>query len=386
MKKRNVGVYLLAIILCFSAIGGFTVAMTEVGPNDIIEELKLFSKALGAIMEGYVKDVNAREMLYEAVKGMLASLDPYCQFIGKENYSLLKIDMSGEYSGIGAALELVDEVISIKEIQVGSPAEKAGLQIHDKIFKIDGDPTKGKTIADVASLLRGDVATPVTLTVWREVMKKMFDITVIREKVEIKAVNDIRTVGKAAGYFRIDNFQENTPDQLDKAIKSLTEKGAKAFIIDLRNNEGGLMSVAIQVAERFLSKDTPIVSVDSKIDVQKQKHVSSGEKKLGDFPLILLVNERSASASEIFSAAIQDNRKGTIVGKKTFGKASVQSVIPLDEQTAMKLTTARYLSPSGRVIDGVGIEPDVVVEYQTAGSKSSDEQIEKALELFKEYL
>lgn len=387
--KRNLGILIIILtLLTFSFYfqTGSNLAQANVVTPDYIEELKLFSRAIGAILEGYVIDLRPRQLLYSAVKGMLTGLDPYSQFIEEDNYSLLKIDMSGEYSGIGAVLEMVGEVVAIKEIQPDSAAHEAGLLVGDQFLKIDGASVKGKTIPDVAALLRGEEKTPVTVTVWREAVKKEMVITVIRKKIEILAINDVRLIGKAIGYLRIDNFQEHTAEQLQKAIVSLEKEGMKALIVDLRDNQGGLMTAAISCAELFLPGGSGIISVASKIDVQRQKHVAPDNKKITDTQLIVLVNERSASASEIFSASIQDNKRGKIVGVKTFGKASIQSVIPLDETTAFKLTTAQYVTPSGRLIDGAGVEPDFVVVNGAAGSENQEAQVEKALELFKEYM
>ncbi len=353
-------------------------------PKDTLEELKLFSKAMTVIQQGYVLEVKPREMLYQAVKGMLSSLDRYCEFFEPEKYKLVEMHIKGEYAGIGAILQVVDDYPAIRLIQPGSAAEKAGLQIQDKILKIDGALMLKKPIPDVATLLRGDADTNVTLHIWRESVKQEMDVVVKREKIEIQSVSDVRMVGKSLGYFRIDSFQGTTIKQVDKALKELGEKGMKALIIDLRNNDGGLMPQAVALAERFLPKGKKIVSVDSKIPEQKKDYFSSGKKTVPDYQLIILVNQVSASASEIFSACMQDHKRATIVGVKTYGKASVQSLVPLDDFTAMKLTTAHYLSPLGRQINGVGLMPDEVVESGSAGGP--DQQVIKALALLKDYM
>lgn len=352
--------------------------------NDTLEELKLFSKAMSVIQQGYVLEIKPRQLLYEAVKGMLASLDRYCEFFDPEKYKLVEMHIKGEYAGIGAILQVVDDYPAIRLIQPGSAAEKAGLQIQDKILKIDGVSMLKKLIPEVAALLRGDAETNVNLRLWRESVKRELDIVVTRQKIEIISVNDVRMVGKKLGYFRIDSFQSNTIKQVDQALRELGEKGMKALIIDLRNNDGGLLPQAVALAERFLPKGKKIVSVHSKIPEQKKKYFSSGKKTVPDYRLVVLVNEVSASASEIFSAAMQDHKRATIVGTKTYGKASVQSVVPLDESTAMKLTTAHYLSPLGRQINGVGLEPDEVVENGGAGAP--DQQVIRALALLKDYM
>ncbi len=382
-RTNQLAIAILSALLVFSFFASTGAAQQEI---EIIEELKLFSRALGAILEGYVEPLDGRKMFYEAVKGMMGALDPYSQFFDMEKYELLKIEMKGEYSGIGARIGIVDDIPVIEDIQASSAAEKAGLQIKDMILQANHDWVVSKTAPQVSALLRGEADTPLNLTIWRESTQKLFEVEMKREKIELKSVNDIRIVGKAVGYIRIDEFSENTIEQFDAAIKNLKDRGMKALIIDLRGNDGGLMPKAVELAERFLPEGAKIISVKSRIEVQAKEYLSSGSKTESNYPLVVLVNQASASASEIFSAAIQDNKRGTIIGMKTFGKASVQSVVPLDETTAVKLTTARYVSPGGRVIDGVGITPDQIVENGPSSEAGSDSQVRTALNLLKEYL
>ncbi len=339
-------------------------AMSESAKDDknLIEELKLFSRAIGVINEAYVADIQPRKLLYQAVKGMLASLDKHCEFIDPERYSLLKIFMRGEYAGIGAILQIVEHYPFIRAIQPGSAAEKAHLEIGDKILKVNGVSMENKGIPDVAGLMRGEAGSSIRLTLWRQSIQKNLEIEIKREKIEIESVRDATMATKSVGYIRIVNFEENTVEQVDKALKELAKKGMKDLIIDLRNNDGGLMQQAVELAERFLPKGKKILSVKSKIKEQEKEYLSSGKKTLPEYRLVVLVNHQSASASEIFSGAMQDHKRGIIVGTQTYGKGSVQSVIPLDDASAMRLTTARYLTPLGRMIDGVGITPDEAVE------------------------
>lgn len=383
MKKTIFFVF--AFVVLASSL--FLTFAQEGPPENIIEELKLFSKALGVIQYAYVKEVNVRDLFYEAVKGMVSALkDPYSQFIDPKQYELLKIIVTGEYAGLGLGLEIRDQYPAIVSIKPGSNAEKAGLQINDKILKVDGKDMKSKVISEVAALLRGEADVEVTLTIRRDKPKKTFDVKIKREKIELEAVHDVRVVGKAIGYMQIAHFQGNTMEQVDKAIATLRQNGMKALIIDLRGNDGGVLPSAVELAERFLPKGKRIVSVESKVPEQRKEINSTGEKVIGDEPLVVLVDHGSASASEIFAAAMQDHHRATIIGVKTFGKASVQSVIPLDERSAMKLTTARYISPNGRMIDGVGIVPDEVIEDGgVAGTAGSQQQIKKALDVLKQY-
>lgn len=375
-------------LLCFLSIvffipGPRTFAQNP--PSDLLEELKLFSKALGAIVEGYVGDVQPRKLYYEAVRGMAKSLDPYSEFIDPEKYELMKIGIKGEYAGIGTWIKESEGFILIEKIREGSAAEVAGLKVNDKILAVDGVMTQGKNVAEVGSMLRGEPNTNVKITIRRDAEEKIFEVTIMRETFQIEAVRDIRIVGKAIGYMQITDFQEKTTEQAEKGLEDLSKKGMKAIIIDLRNNPGGLLKQAVALASLFLDKGEKVVSVNSKIDAQKQEYSTEGAKHLYKEPMVILVNQYSASASEVFSACMQDHKRATIVGVKTYGKASVQSLIPLDDVSALKLTTARYLSPNGQHIDGVGIQPNVIVQDGAPGTEDAQNQIKAALKILKEY-
>ncbi len=352
----------------------------------LIAELKLFSKAIGAIWEAYPGNVSPRELLYQAVKGMLSSLDKYSEFIDPKRYQLLLISMKGEYAGIGIILKMMGPQIVIAAVEPGKPGEKAGLLANDIILKIDGISMENKTIPDVASLLRGDANTPVVVTILREPSHEILDIKIQRQKIEIQAIQDAHKIGKSLAYIRIAAWQENTTEQADKTLKDLKKKGMKALIIDLRNNDGGLMPQAVSLAERFLPKGKRIVSVQSKIEEQRKDYFSSYGKGSTNLPLVILVNEKTASASEVFSGALQDHHRATLVGVKTFGKGSVQSIIPLDEVSGMKLTTAKYVTPAEKVIDGVGLTPDRIVENGPVGTPAEDRQILEATAILKKYM
>jgi len=320
------------------------------------------------------------------VKGMLGSLDKFSEFIDPERYKLLQIHMKGEYAGIGAVLQMVNEQVMIRALEPGKPAEKAGLLPGDIILKIDGVSLEKKSVGDVSSLLRGEENTSVVLTIQREAPRKVFDVKIQRQKILIQAIQDARMIGKSLAYFRLAAWQEHTATQADEALAELKKKGMKALVIDLRNNDGGLLTQAVALSERFLPKGKKVVSVQSKIAEQRKEYFVSEKGKYGNIDLVILVNEKSASASEIFSGAMQDYRRATIVGTKTYGKGSVQSVIPLDDVSAMKLTTARYATPSGRVIDMVGLTPDRVIVNGPEGTPGSDRQILEAIAVLKQYM
>jgi carboxyl-terminal processing protease len=364
-----------------------SVAFSEdAGPEgSIVPELKLYSKVIGAITQGYVDDVEARYLFYKAVTGITESLDPYSIFVEKEKFELMEIDIKGEYGGLGAELTFDQELPAISRIFPGGAAEKSGLLVNDKILKVDDEPVAHKPLPQISSLIRGEIDSEVKLTIWRDDTMEVFDVSVVRSRIEVPAVRDAKMVGKSLGYMKVTNFQENTGEQFDKALDDLINQKAKAIIIDLRNNGGGLLPSAIHMASRFLKRDKKIVSVKSKIAVQRKDHLSTGTDVLSGIEVGILINKGSASASEVFTAAMQYHNRATVIGTKSYGKASVQSVVPLDDVTAMKLTTARYLTPSGATIDGVGVTPDIIVDTE-ASQDSKDPFLDQALEYFKDYV
>lgn len=381
---RNVRRHLILVFFVLVALPLSILLAQEDGW--LVGELKLFSKAISVICEAYPGDVTPRNLLYQAVKGMLGSLDRFSEFIDPERYKLLQIHVKGEYAGIGAILQMVQGQIMIRALEPGKPAEKAGLLPGDIILKIDGVSLEKKSVGDVSSLLRGEESTPVVLTIQREAPRKIFDVKIQRQKIVIQAIQDARMIGKSLAYFRLAEWQEHTTGQADEALEKLGKSGMEALVIDLRNNDGGLLTQAVALAERFLTKGEKIVSVQSKIAEQRKEYFVPEDGKYSKIDLVILVNEKSASASEVFSGAMQDHHRATIVGVKTFGKGSVQSLIPLDDVSGMKLTTARYVTPSGRIIDMVGLTPDRVVVNGSEGTPGADRQILEAIAVLKKYM
>lgn len=388
-RKRLAGAFIFSGAILFLLSGASpkpTAPVSSAQPNEgILAELKLFSRAMGAIEEAFVNDVQPRQLLYSAVQGMLAGLgDRYTEFIDPKRYALLQIQLKGEYAGIGAMLEIVDDFPAIRSVRPDSAAQKAGLLPGDKIIRINQVTTKGVPLTEIGPQLRGAEGTALVLTIQR-MDGKVFDVEVVRQTVDIDAIKDVRMIGKQTGYIWLQQWQEKTVDQVDTAVVKLRADGMRALIVDVRNNDGGLLPMALGLSKKFLDEGRTIVSVTSKLKEQQKVYISEGDHAYSDIQLIILVNGKSASASEVFSAAMQDNKRAVLVGTQTFGKASVQSLVPLDENSAMKLTTARYKSPNGRVIDHVGITPDYVIENSPDG-QGPDRQVLKAIELFREYM
>ncbi len=371
-------VFLIAGFWAVAGLSVFAAPQAAQETGDVLEELKLFAKAMGAIHEAYVGETKARTLTYEAIRGMLAGLgDKYAQFFDPSMYELLQMSIRGEYAGIGVILQIVDHYPQVMSLRPDGAAIKAGVQAGDRILKIDGVSIENKELPEVAQLLRGEARSDVKLSLARPSVKQVVELIIKRERIEIESVKETRIISQGVAYISIVNFQENTSEQVNQALRKLDKQGLKALIIDLRDNGGGLLEQAVDLAGLFLPKDKKVVSVTSKIEVQQKEHMTSGKYATRKEPIVILVNQKSASASEIFSACMQDYRRATIIGTQTFGKASVQSVVPLDEKTAMKFTTARYLSPLGRKIDGIGIKPDEVVEKNE--SDKLDLQIVRAL-------
>jgi carboxyl-terminal processing protease len=344
--------------------------------EDIYTQVELFSDSISIIKSDYVDEIEPKKIIYGALKGMLSSLDDYSQFMDPDEFKEIKVETKGEFGGIGIEITMRDGILTIIAPIASTPAESAGIKAGDKIVKIDDKVTKNVSLADAVKLLRGEPGSQITLTVWREKEQKILNIPIKRAIIKVNSIKKASIIEDKIGYIRIAEFQENTPKDLGEAIKRLESEGMDSLMLDLRNNPGGLLDTSVDVAEKFLPKDSVIVSIKSRTPVQNAIFKSSGKFYKKDYPLIVLVNEGSASASEIVSGAIQDNKRGIILGTKTFGKASVQTVIPLKDGSALRLTTASYCTPSGKMIRNHGIMPDVVVEREDLDLKKKAEAVD----------
>ena len=378
MNKRIGGVLLAAgcvLVLATIALSG--AGQEKKRDNDLFKQVELFSDSLAIIQSDYVDEIKAKDIIYGALKGMLSALDPHSQFMDPDTYNELKVDTEGKFGGLGIEITIKDGLLTVVTPIEDTPAWKAGVKAKDRIVKINNDLTRDMSLTDAVKKMRGKIGEPVTITVLRESEKKLLEFRIVRGVIKIQDIKGARILEDAIGYIRIVEFRENTASDLDKTLDKLAKEGMTALILDLRNNPGGLLDSAIKVAERFIERGKPVVSTKGRMQSQNMQFTSAFGRPLLELPLVVLINEGSASGSEIVAGALQDYRRAIILGTKSFGKGSVQTIIPLSDGSALRLTTSKYFTPSNKLIHGVGIIPDIVVEEQTAGLVAGqDEQAE----------
>lgn len=324
------------------------------------KRLKVFAEAITLLKENYVEDVDDKDLIYGAIKGMLSSLDPHSSFMTPEAYKDMQVDTKGEFGGLGIQIGIKDNMLTIIAPIEDTPAFRAGVKAGDRIIRINGESTKDMSIYDAVSKLRGQKGTPVTITIMREGFEKPEDITIIRDIIKIKSVRS-KILDDGIGYIRLLQFQQKTASELEDTLIMLQKDNINSLILDLRNNPGGLLNSAVDVASYFLPPEKLVVSIKGKRD-ETVDFSTTGDKHYLDYPMVVLVNEGSASASEIVAGALRDWERAMVLGTKTFGKGSVQTVIPLSDGSALRLTTALYYTPKGTSIQVTGIVPDIIVE------------------------
>jgi len=381
IRKIIITAALIAVLLSLegdSVFSGQTKDIKEVSKKeqkeDLYGQVELFSEALSIVRSDYVDEVESKKILYGAMRGMLAGLDDYSQFMDTEEYKDIRDETKGEFGGVGIEISTRDRILTVIAPIAGSPAAQKGVQAQDRIVKIDGESTRDITLNQAVNKLRGKPGSSVTLTLWRENEDRVIDVVIVRAIIKIESIKKAELIEDKIGYIRLVEFQENTPNDLETALKDLTKQGMDSLILDLRDNPGGLLDVSVNVAEKFLPNDTLIVSTRSRLKEQNAEFKSKNQNSYSDFPLVVLVNKGSASASEIVAGALQDNKRGVLVGTTTFGKGSVQTIIPLRDGSALRLTTASYYTPSGRSIREQGIVPDVVIEQELLQKESDQKQ------------
>ncbi len=345
------------VLLVFT--GGVQHGTTAI--EDTYEKLKVFTEILSLVQSNYVDDVNSKELIYGAIKGMLEALDPHSAFMPPEAFQEMQVETHGSFGGLGIEITVKDRSLIVVAPIEGTPADRAGLQPGDRIVKIDGQPTKDMTLMDAVRKLRGPKGTKVTISILREGLQEPMDVTLVREVIEVKSVRS-KELEDGIYYIRLSSFQERTSKDLEAALERAGKAGTTALVLDLRNDPGGLLNQAVAVTDMFLDKGQLIVYTQGRIKNQDLRFTAEHSNGLPKLPMVVLVNGGSASASEIVAGALQDWKRAVILGTKTFGKGSVQTVVPLSDGSGLRLTTAKYFTPKGRSIHGTGIMPDIIVE------------------------
>ena len=342
-----------------------------------VDELRAFAEVFGAIKSGYVEPVEDKKLITEAINGMLSGLDPHSAYLDQDSFRELQVGTQGEFGGLGIEVGMEDGFVKVISPIEDTPAYRAGLKPGDLIIKLDDTPVKGMTLNDAVKKMRGKPRTSIRLTIVRKGTQKPFEVTLMRDVVRVQSVKS-RMVEPGYGWVRVSQFQEHTGENLVKHIGALYKQAPlKGLVLDLRNDPGGLLNGAVGIAAAFLPPKVLVVSTDGRTEDAKRKFVASPEDYLrgskDDYlkrlpaavkfvPMVVLVNGGSASASEIVAGALQDHKRATVMGTQTFGKGSVQTIMPLGNNTAIKLTTARYYTPNGRSIQAKGIVPDLTVD------------------------
>jgi len=368
-KKKAIFILSLGIMLgvfmgtCGSVFAdkdnGEAVADGEVLP---FEDLRTFTEIFGRIKRDYVEPVSDKKLLEDAVRGMLSGLDPHSAYLVAEEYQELKEGTTGQFGGLGIEVTMENGFIKVVSPIDDTPAQKAGIKTGDLIVRLDDKPVKGMTLPDAVKLMRGEPGSKILLTIVREGVDEPLKMTITRDIIKVKSVKS-RMLEKGYGYVRISSFQSGTGDGLKDALAALKKENGgklKGLVLDLRNNPGGVLNAAVEVSDAFLRSGL-IVYTEGRIENSEMRFSAAPDDLIDDAPMVVLINAGSASASEIVAGALQDQKRAVIMGEKSFGKGSVQTILPTSNGAAVKLTTARYYTPSGRSIQAEGIEPDIAL-------------------------
>ena len=358
-RGRVSAVFLAGFLFATAAFG----VKSAAGDETTYQKIEIFSKVLHYVQTTYVEPIDQRQLMYGAIKGMLATLDPHTVFMPPEEYRDMKEDTSGRFGGIGLELDTSDTVLKVSGVLENTPAEKAGILVGDSILSIDGEAVTPDDLRGAVRRIKGDKGTAVVLEVLRDGWEKPKDYSLLRADITVRSVS-WRLLDEGIGYVKINSFQERTSEDLEKSLEKLDKENKTpitGLVLDLRGNPGGLLDQAVRVADEFLDEGI-IVTTAGRDPLRKEEELAHRNRGRHDkYPVVILMNGGSASASEIVAGALQDHKRAVVMGTQSFGKGSVQTVIELDDGSGLKLTIAKYYSPSGRSIQGLGITPDVSV-------------------------
>jgi carboxyl-terminal processing protease len=375
----------LVLVVLSLVLGGGALQRVGAVAESQYEDLRLFTDVLALIQRNYVEKPQNKELVYGAVKGMLETLDPHSSFMTPDVYREMQVETRGEFSGLGIEITTKDDRIVVVTPIEDTPAFKAGVQSGDQIVRIDGKSTKGMGLVDAVKLMRGPRGSSVKITVAREGAAEPIDFTITRATIAVKSVKT-KTLEAGYAYIRLTQFQERSADDLGVALDKFEKEGLKGVILDMRNNPGGLLDQAVKVADYWIDSGL-IVYTDGRIENQRMEFRATPDRVKRDYNMIVLVNEGSASASEIVAGALQDAGRAVVVGTQTFGKGSVQTIIPLSDGSALRLTTARYYTPKGRSIQAKGITPDIIIEAGTfVAARGVDREVIRERSLDRHFL
>jgi carboxyl-terminal processing protease len=371
VKKVAVVSSLLLILTLSLGGGGATKGSASTATY---EHLKLFTEVLSIIQSQYVDELPPKEIIYSAIRGTLRGLDPHSSFLDPDMYREMQVETSGSFGGLGIEITLKDDVLTVVAPIEGTPAYRVGIQPGDRIVKIEGVSTKDMQLADAVKRMRGRPGTKITISVIREGWAEPRDFDITREQIRVQSVKT-QELEPGLEYIRLRQFQEQTAGDLESILDRYSKNGKiQGLILDLRNNPGGLLTSSVDVAEKFLEPGKLVVYTEGRVRNQNMRFQGQAKKTYTELPMVVLVNQGSASASEIVAGALQDWGRAVVIGTQTFGKGSVQTIIPLSDGSGLRLTTAKYFTPKGRSIHGKGIAPDIVVDMPKPAPTAAGEQ------------
>jgi carboxyl-terminal processing protease len=360
INKKKFLIAALILLLTGVLIGQ---GMVQAKP-DTYEELKAFTQSLELVKRNYVEDPDSKELIEGAIRGMVSNLDPHSSYMPERAFKEMNMDIKGEFQGVGIQIGVKNQQLTVIAPIEDTPAFRAGLAAGDKILKINDEWTKDMTIEQAVDKMRGPKGTQVKLLIIRDGWDKPREFKITRDVIKVQSVKS-KMLNNEIGYLKIIQFQGQTGQEVEKALKGLESKGMKKLILDMRNNPGGILDASVDVSSMFLPKDKLVVYLQGRQASDRKDYLTSGSLTPRDYPMVVLVNTGSASASEIVAGALQDSKRAVIMGTQTFGKGSVQTVFPLEGGGGIRLTTAKYYTPSGRSIQNVGITPDIEVKLPT---------------------